>query len=101
MAKRKTTDPKSARPEAERRIRQADRLARILNVLQLIQGRGRWNAPALAAELECSERTVHRYLQVLEFAGIPYWFDRDDRSYRVRPGFRFPTLNLNEDELLG
>ncbi len=90
-----------ARPDADRRVRQADRLAKVFRILELIQGNGRWNAANLAAELECTERTVHRYLDVLKYAGIPFWFDNQQRCYRVRPEFRFPTLNLNEDELLG
>ena len=90
-----------ARSDADRRVRQADRLARVLRILELIQSRGRWNAAALAAELECAERTVHRDLKVLQYAGVPYWFDRDQNCYRVRPDFKFPALNLSEQELIG
>jgi predicted DNA-binding transcriptional regulator YafY len=67
----------------------------------LIQSRGRWNARAIAAELDCSERTVYRDLDVLELAGVPWSFDAGARCYRVRPDFRFPALNLTEEELLG
>ncbi len=93
--------PATKRTDADRRIRQADRLGRVLKILELIQGNGRWDASNLAVELECSERTIHRYLDVLKYAGVPYWFDKEQSCYRVRPGFRFPVLNLNEDELLG
>lgn len=89
------------RSDADRRLRQADRLARVLRLLELIQGRGRYNAPALAAEQECSVRTVHRDLEVLELAGVPWFFDRDQDCYRVRPDYRFPAFNLTDDELLG
>jgi len=41
-------------PDRDRRVRQADRLARILSVLRLIQSRGRWNAKSIAKELESS-----------------------------------------------
>src|SRR5947209_1883065 len=58
--------------DADRRIRQADRLARVLRVLQLLQSRGNWNVPSIASELEVSTRTVWRDLKVLEFAGVPY-----------------------------
>ena len=101
MAKKTATRPNSAKPDADRRVRQADRLARVMRVLELIQGHGRWDAGALARELECSERTIHRYLDVLKYAGILYWFDAETRCYRVRPDFKFPALNLTEDELLG
>jgi predicted DNA-binding transcriptional regulator YafY len=55
----------------------------------------------LAAEQECSVRTVHRDLAVLELAGVPYTYDWYHDCYRVHPDYRFPALNLTEDELLG
>jgi predicted DNA-binding transcriptional regulator YafY len=95
------SEVKSARSEADRRIRQADRLARVMRTLQLLLSRGRWNARDIAAEQECSERTIYRDMQVLELAGIPVEFDPGDRCYRVRHDFRFPALNVTEDEALG
>lgn len=76
-------------------------MARVLSVLNLIQSRGRYNARAIAEELEVSERTVFRDLEVLEFSGVPWFFDERDQCYRVRPDFRFPTLALTEEEALG
>ena len=89
------------RPDRDRRARQADRLARILSVLRLIQSRGQWNAKAIAQELEVTERTVYRDLQALEFAGVPYYYDDDAQSYRVRSDYRFPVPNLTEEEIIG
>ncbi|MCA9234565.1 MAG: helix-turn-helix domain-containing protein, partial [Planctomycetales bacterium] len=63
--------PAATRSDRDRRVRQHDRIARVLNILNLIQSRGRWNAQAIAEELGCSQRTVYRDLQVLEFAGVP------------------------------
>jgi predicted DNA-binding transcriptional regulator YafY len=82
------------RTDAERRIRQSDRLARVLRILQLIQGPGQWNAQTIANELECSERTVYRDLQTLTAAGVPWYFDDFSQSYRIRSGYKgpFPTL---------
>lgn len=80
------------RSDADRRVRQAERLGRLLRTLQLIMGRGRWDADALAAELQCSRRTVYRLLQTLSMAGVPWYFDEAMRAYRVRPGFRFPGI---------
>ena len=82
-------------------VNQNARIARVLTILNLIQSRGRWNAKAIAAELHCSPRTVHRDLEVLEFAGVPWYFDEHEKCYRVRPDFRFPTLMLTDDEVLG
>ncbi|MBS0205534.1 MAG: helix-turn-helix domain-containing protein [Planctomycetes bacterium] len=42
-------------------------MARVLRVLELIQSRGRWTTKAIAEEIECSERTVYRDLDVLRF----------------------------------
>jgi len=102
QSKKKTNErPKGKKPDAERRLRQADRLARVLRVLQLIQGRGRWDAKAIAQEIECSERTVYRDLAVLELAGVPWTYEKESSSYRVRPDYQFPILNLTDEELLG
>jgi len=92
---------KRDRPDRDRRVRQADRIARVLGVLNLIQSRGRWNARAIADELKCSERTVYRDLEVLEFAGVPWHFDEATQCYRVRPDYRFPALMLTDEEILG
>jgi predicted DNA-binding transcriptional regulator YafY len=78
------------RTDAERRVRQSDRLARVLRVLQLIQGTGPWTAQGIAKELECSERTVYRDLQTLSAAGVPWFFDEYSQSYRIRDGYKGP-----------
>lgn len=95
------TTPIPARPDRDRRVRQNDRMARVLGVLSLIQSRGRWNARAIADELGVSERTVYRDLEVLEFAGVPWFFDESAQCYRLRSDFKFPTLALTDDEAWG
>lgn len=89
MVKKKTH---KERRDADRRVRQCERLARLMQVLYLIGGKGRWNATALAEELECSTRTIHRLLQTLSMAGVPWYFDEKIRAYKVRPGYKFPLL---------
>lgn len=97
-----TINPSGAsRPDRDRRLRQADRLGRILNVLRLIQSQGKWNAKSISTELEVTERTVYRDLQALEFAGVPWFYDAEEQSYRVRADYRFPVPNLTEDEVIG
>ena len=83
---------KKQRTDADRRVRQCERLGRLLRLLHLIMGKGRWDAGTLAEELECSRRTVYRLLQTLSMAGVPWYFDEATRAYRVRPGFRFPEI---------
>lgn len=91
----------SKRSEEDRRARQAARLASVMHLQELLLGRGKWNVKSLAAELSCSEKTIHRYLSVLEIAGVPYQYDKYEKCYRVRPGFKFPVVNLTPDELVG
>jgi predicted DNA-binding transcriptional regulator YafY len=100
-AQSKTDRPLRNRPDRDRRGRRADRMARILSVLRLIQSRGRWNAQAIADEVGCKVRTVYRDLQALEMAGVPWYFDKIEGCYRVRPDYRFPVPNLTEEEALG
>lgn len=95
------THANNPHPDRDRRVRQADRLARILSVLRLIQSRGNWNAKAIASELEVTVRTVYRDLQTLEIAGVPWFYDAEDQCYRVRSDYRFPVPNLTEEELIG
>ncbi|WP_153559428.1 helix-turn-helix transcriptional regulator [Roseimaritima sediminicola] len=89
------------RPDADRRVRQSLRIARVLQVLNLIQSRGRWNVSAIASELGCSSRTIHRDLNVLEFCGVPFYYSEEEQCYRVRSDYRFPTLTLTNEEVLG
>jgi hypothetical protein len=80
------------RTDAERRARQSERLSRLLRVLRCIMGPGRWDIEGLAREMECSPRTVHRFLQTLSMAGVPWYFDKESECYRVRTGFKFPGI---------
>jgi predicted DNA-binding transcriptional regulator YafY len=82
------------RSDAERRLRQCERLSRLIRVLGCISGSGRWDAEALARELEVSQRTIHRDLQTLTLAGVPWFFDQESQAYRVRAGFRFPVVQV-------
>lgn len=86
---------KPQRTDAARRSRQCERLARLMRTLQLIMGRGRWDATSLAEELGCSRRTVYRTLETLSAAGVPWYFDEKLRAYRVRPGYRTTLVDQN------
>lgn len=88
---------KKQRSDADRRVRQCERLGRLLRLLHLIMGKGRWDAGTLAQELECSRRTVYRLLQSLSMAGVPWFFDENARCYRVRPGYKFSGLDIGPE----
>ena len=44
---------------------------RLVSLILLLQSRPSWKAAELAAELGVSERTIHRYMTMLEDMGIP------------------------------
>ena len=92
--------PQNPRPESERRLRHNFRLARLLRFLELISGSGRWNPKSLMQELEVSERTLHRLRETLELAGVPLFFSKEENAYRVRTDYRFPPLNLTDEEAI-
>lgn len=85
------------RTDAERRVRQCVRFSRLIRILRLIVGPGRWDANGLAKELECSRRTVHRDLQILEVSGIPWFYDEESEAYRVRPDFKLAGLEVPQE----
>ena len=85
-------EKKKERTDAERRLRQCERLSRVIRTLRCIMGPGRWDTEALARELEVSHRTVHRIMQTLEMSGVPWYYCKESKCYRMRPGFKFPPL---------
>jgi len=86
--------------DADSRVRQADRTSKMIRIMQHIQGNGRWDAQALAQEFDCAKRTIERYITTLEFAGVPIYYDKSDKCYRLRFDFQFPVLNLSANETL-
>lgn len=86
--------------DSDSRIKQADRSAKMIRVMQLVQGNGRWDGQALAKEFECAKRTIERYITTLEFSGVPIYYDKTEKCYRLRFDFQFPVLNLSVDETL-
>ena len=65
---------------------------RLLSMLFLFQSRRQWTVAELAEELDVSDRTIHRYIGMLEEMGIPLYSERGPyggfsllRSYKLPP----------------
>lgn len=76
------------------------RLHRVLKIITLLQTRRHWGPEELARELEVSRRTVYRDLNMLELAGIPFYFDRGQGGYTIHETYWLPAINLTLDEAL-
>jgi predicted DNA-binding transcriptional regulator YafY len=76
------------------------RIHRLLKILTLIQGSKGWTPRRLALECGTTERTIYRDMKMLEGAGIPYFFDEQEKCYSIRRDFFLPPLQLTLDEAL-
>lgn len=76
------------------------RLYRLLHLITLLRSGRRYDADALAAESGVSRRTIFRDLNILDAAGIPYYFDEQAQAYAIRQSFFLPAINLTVDEAL-
>jgi predicted DNA-binding transcriptional regulator YafY len=73
--------------------------SRLLSILMLLQARGRMTAPALAATLEVSERTILGDIDQLSAAGVPLWGDRGrNGGFQLRAGWSTELTGLTEPE---
>lgn len=72
---------------------------RVLTVLELLQSRQQMSGAEIAERLEVDQRTVRRYITMLQDMGIPIEAKRGRHgTYRLRPGFKLPPLMFRDDE---
>ena len=76
------------------------RLHRVLKIVTLLEGRRFLNATELARDCGVSRRTVYRDLNMIEKAGIPFFYDRDTGGYQIHQAGYLPPINLTLDEAL-
>jgi predicted DNA-binding transcriptional regulator YafY len=75
------------------------RAARVLDMLLILQRRGRMTAPELARALEVSERTILRDVEALGQAGVPIFTTRGlGGGIELVEGFQTHLTGLTTDE---
>lgn len=57
-------------------------------ILRKLNNNERVTIGALAQDLNVAERSIYRYLENLQAAGYPIYFDRDARTYRFAESFK-------------
>jgi predicted DNA-binding transcriptional regulator YafY len=72
---------------------------RLISMIMLLQSRATWKAAELADELDVSERTVHRYIVMLEELGIPIYSERGPYGgFALMRGYKLPPLIFTAEE---
>lgn len=72
---------------------------RLLTLLLLMQKQPKQKASILAEKIGVSERTIHRYIGMLEDMGIPLYSERGRYGgFSIIPGYTLPPLMFSAEE---
>ncbi len=72
---------------------------RLISIILMLQRRGTIKANELAQELGVSERTVHRYMTMLDEMGIPIYSERGPYGgFSLVRGYKLPPLVFTPEE---
>ena len=72
---------------------------RLISIILMLQRRGTIKASELAEELGVSERTVHRYMGMLDELGIPIYSERGPYGgFSLVRGYKLPPLIFTPEE---
>jgi predicted DNA-binding transcriptional regulator YafY len=72
---------------------------RLISIILMLQRRGTIKASELAEELGVSERTIHRYMGMLDELGIPIYSERGPYGgFSLIRGYRLPPLIFTPEE---
>jgi len=72
---------------------------RLISLIMLLQSKPQWKAAELSGELNVSERTVHRYMGMLEEMGIPVYSERGPYGgFSLMRGYKLPPLIFTAEE---
>jgi predicted DNA-binding transcriptional regulator YafY len=72
---------------------------RLLSLILLLQNKPRWKANELSEALNVSERTVHRYMGMLDEMGIPIYSERGPYGgFSLVRGYKLPPLVFGAEE---
>lgn len=80
-------------------IHMANVATRLLSMIFLFQSRRQWTVSELSDELDVSDRTVHRYIGMLEDIGIPLYSERGPYGgFSLLRGYKLPPLIFTPEE---
>jgi predicted DNA-binding transcriptional regulator YafY len=72
---------------------------RLISIILMLQRRGTLKASDLAKELDVSERTIHRYMGMLDEMGVPIYSERGPYGgFSLVRGYKLPPLVFTPEE---